>query len=130
MRYTVLKHGKNKYIFDKLIFRMGLGMMIFLFLLSFLIVGDFKEKVFVSCPKNIGKLPCENPLYHNEVYRGKVPDYLLNEETVPSGFILNPKPNIINQTPLMFFLIVLWCFFMNDLLSNNLYIMKRIFTRK
>jgi hypothetical protein len=116
------------YKFDKFVFRGAFFIMLLLLVVAFFLSGGLEEKVYVSCLYGgIGHSDCENPLYKNELYRGRVPDYLLNEETIPSGFELNRPPFVAEYFGEIIFLLTCGALLLNHFAYNRGYDFKKLF---
>jgi hypothetical protein len=124
-RFTIFRNYK----FDKYIFRyVFLACLILLCATWFSSNGLtlFEERISVSCPAgSIGHVPCENPFYHNEVYRGRVPSELLEMETLPVGYNLNPPPFLVNHFGEFIILIIVIGFLVNHAVHNRGYDFKK-----
>jgi hypothetical protein len=130
-RYTELELKKGKkYVVDKYVFRSAFLVMILFFLIIWITSGYslFKQNVHLKCDL-IGELPpmveiapqgCENPLYHEYQYKGKVnvPDEVFRMKYLPVGYEINKPPVTITFFPVIIIGVLLLALLYNHIKNN------------
>jgi hypothetical protein len=119
----VVEKQKDKYFFDKNIFRLAiLGMIIFTVAIW---AGEgfknpFSKEINLRCPADVSR--CENPLYHNYDYKNiLIPSqqYLIEEEYINAGFEINPIPEAVKLFGYFSVVIIALAFCINHILHNQ-----------
>ena len=123
-RWKKLKSG---YIFDRLIFKIGMLIIFFyLFFIAYSTDFDFSKKIYAHCPEDqIGG--CSNDWAFNNTdspipykYREHCVYKWCQDERLPAGFTFGKlPPKKLTFAPYISFAILILCFVFNHILHNK-----------
>jgi len=125
-RFKVWELQGQPYVFNKIIFRSIIVLMILFVVAAWLSSGSLnplKNNLYLECKPGLG--PCANPVYkygqETEQYtKGlDIPEWLINTETLPPGFVYGSKNFFIEFFGFFVFLLVLGGLLLNHLLYNK-----------
>jgi hypothetical protein len=126
MAFKTVSTGKQKYLFNKWIFRGCIIIMILLALSAWFLTGfinPLKQNLEIVCKTD--NTPCTNPLYNNFDICGEgkmLPSYhyLCITELLPPGYHYGSEPNfLLNHFLEITIILILLAFLLNHMIFNK-----------